>query len=196
MTGLTSIMLKDDMSLPVFACLCLRQFGVCVRMRDEDPRALPPRFASRERLEEAQFSYEKAKRDLRDFAAKTVAERNGMALRDIEQQINLVADRAKLVKEQRDKLDAMGKQILDWDAPEELKDLRSFMLEQIQLSHDISSPSSIPSVSEWIDDYESSLKGDIEHYGAEIEKEKARIKEHDRILSIFWAEIKKMEVAK
>jgi hypothetical protein len=135
-----SIVDGEGISFKDFVLKCARAFGATIDMRDEPiDKPIPDEFKASTSYHDKMLS--KAKKELARLKAMSIEEAEAGAMEEYKV---MVAEEKRSIKcdaEQRDKYNAMLKQVKDWEPPSRDHDnLKKFMITQITESIEFDCP--------------------------------------------------------
>lgn len=181
-------------TLREFGLTCARAFGALISMRDEPfsapvPKKLKPDTGYHDN------GIREAREQLKALEAMGADEIAAAAKADADKIAASYAesDAERLATENRYK--AMLAQVVEWQPPAMLSDLRKFMIEQLQESikfdcGDMSKYREKPiAAAEWLDMRRAALARDIEYHSTERAKEIARTAERNEWLAALHSSL-------
>lgn len=168
-----------------FALLCARAFGATITMRDDSLETpIPEEF-------EANVSYhDKAlddnKNDLDVIMAMTEEQLTEAASKEYEEQIAQQEKYQAEKKQQRDRYNAMLKEVKGWVPTDSVSDLKKFMIEQLEGSIEFDCDNRVPEPvieltgEEWKTKKLKDLAWSIDYHAKAKSEEIGRVKERNQ----------------
>ncbi len=122
-------------TLREFALTCARAFGACITMRDDPSDApIPERFEPHTDYHDRGIA--EARAILAELPGLSVAECNQRAQNDFDAALASHTDREVERTRQRTRYEQMVAKVEGWKVPDDLREMRSFMLDQLRSSID------------------------------------------------------------
>lgn len=174
-TGYTHTLIEKKQSFPQFALTCARAFGAFIHMRDDDTDAplVPAKVGTYHRDE-----LKKARTQLAALKAMPAAQFRAQAKKARDESATYMAGIRKTYTEQNALLEAMERDVAAWAPPtSDHIGLKTFMLEQIEMSkHDLSPRSledprrPLPTKAQALADLRKDIAYHEKEYAEEVER--------------------------
>lgn len=181
-----------------FAIQALRAMGVAISLRDEPWEAQVPRQVEPEtRYHEERLAA--AKLELQVWIDTSLADKI-VRIREIQDAKVRSAEEYRDQEEANNyRIEHVAQDIIDWRVPVELTNFKNFLLQQLHISLNNSNYAreqveklQAQTIEECLEEYEESLRYDVEYHTKEIARELERVAEHNKWLKLAWDAIDRL----
>lgn len=199
-TGYTAAIIDKGIGTREFAIDCLRAMGVAIEMRD-DPgdRQVPRQFPF---VPEDNYHYKAlqgAKADLKKWQKTSLADRIALMRDSLDAEVRSFEDHIARQAEGNARLARILANLTAWRVPDDLKNYREFMLDQVRISQDSGTYYETAleklqgtSIEDHMVEHEQVLRENVEYHKKHLAEDEKRAAERNAWLQTAWEAIDRL----
>lgn len=196
-TGYTAAIIDKGIGTKEFAIQCLRAMGVAIEMRDDAvDRQVPREFPF---VPEDNYHYkalQEAKEALKKWQKTSLADRIALMRDSLDAQVRSYEDSLSRKAEGNARLHRVLADLTKWRVPDELKNYREFMLEQLRISvddgryyEDALKTLQATTIDQHMAEHDRTLRDNVEYHKKHLAEDEKRAAERNAWLRTAWAAI-------